>query len=146
MKNPWVPVCQECWYILNPDQYAPTHPFNEGETCFRCGQITCANIHVRPPTTKKYKAILFAPDGDWVTDYEADSVQAVWDKVNDGGSRWIFYPIPAVILSRRHWTSPTQHIIDAPDEFEELRGRSVSTFGRYLRMNQEYVAALLSTH
>lgn len=43
-----------------------------------------------------YAAVLIAPDGEYVTDFERDSVAEVWDCVNDMGSRWIFYPFPVV--------------------------------------------------
>lgn len=43
-----------------------------------------------------YAAVLIAPDGEYVTDFESDSVAEVWDRVNNMGSRWYFYPFPVV--------------------------------------------------
>ena len=35
----------------------------------------------------KYQAVLFAPDGDYVTDfYNMDTIEEVWEKINDMGS------------------------------------------------------------
>jgi hypothetical protein len=41
---------------------------------------------------KQYKAVLISTDGqDKVTDfYKSDSIQDVWNKINDMGSRWFF--------------------------------------------------------
>lgn len=43
-----------------------------------------------------YAAVLIAPDGEYVTDFERDTIDEVWDCVNDMGSRWYFYPFPVV--------------------------------------------------
>ena len=45
----------------------------------------------------KYQAVLMAPDGDYVTDYSADTVEDVWQGMSDGGSRWYFYPLGVVV-------------------------------------------------
>jgi hypothetical protein len=45
----------------------------------------------------KYQAVLFAPDGDYVTDFHGkDTVREVWDCIADMGSRWVFYPFCCV--------------------------------------------------
>jgi len=44
-----------------------------------------------------YQAVLMAPDGDYVTDHSADTVEEVGEAVANQGSRWIFYPFVAVV-------------------------------------------------
>ena len=41
----------------------------------------------------KYCAILFHPSGDYVTDFQRETIDEIWEEVADMGSRWIFYPI-----------------------------------------------------
>ena len=49
----------------------------------------------------KYQAVLFAPDGDYVTDFhDIDTIQEVWDCINDMGSRWVFYPFCCVATDK----------------------------------------------
>ena len=46
---------------------------------------------------KKYQAVLFAPDGDYVTDFhDTNTIEEVWEEINNMGSRWIFYPFCCV--------------------------------------------------
>lgn len=44
-----------------------------------------------------YKAILFAPDGDWVTDCPGDTIEEVIEQLENLGSRWFFYPFQGII-------------------------------------------------
>lgn len=44
-----------------------------------------------------FKAVLYAPDGDYVWDFKCDTVKEVLDEVNDMGSRWIFYPMVVAV-------------------------------------------------
>ncbi len=74
-----------------------------------------------------YQAILFAPDGDYVTDHRRDTIAEVWDAVNDQGSRWFFYPIPAVITDGSDGIR-RKRIIETARPFEDLAGRTVATF------------------
>jgi hypothetical protein len=78
-----------------------------------------------------YKAILFAPDGDWVTDYRwCNTVEEVRERVANQGSRWTFYPYAFVILDRGDITTDRQRIIDAPDMMRGLVGYGVKTVGK----------------
>lgn len=43
-----------------------------------------------------YQIILFAPDGDYVTDYEGTKDEAL-DQLVDSGSNWYFYPFSFLI-------------------------------------------------
>jgi hypothetical protein len=80
----------------------------------------------------KYKAVLFAADGRWVTDFrDSSSISEVQDRLNDMGSRWFFFPFHAVI--RDHIvTRPTNRIVDAAWPFEHMKGRRISTFSNMI--------------
>jgi hypothetical protein len=78
-----------------------------------------------------YKAILFAPDGDWVTDYAGcKTIDEVWDRVDNQGSKWFFYPFYFVITDERGYTLSTQRIVAAPDNLEHLVGKSIKRVSR----------------
>ena len=82
---------------------------------------------------KKYKAIYFSPDGDWVTDCrECLSVEEVWECIADRGSRWFFFPFPAVIIDKGAYTSSTQKIVDIIPEFKFLKGKTIKTVSKFL--------------
>lgn len=90
-----------------------------------------------------YRAVLFAPDGGYVTDYPRDTVEAVWDAVSDGGSRWFFYPLPVVVCDRG-MTTPRQRVIDTPRELSQWRGRSLATIAAELSANPDKYVTLYS--
>lgn len=79
-----------------------------------------------------YKAVLFAPDGDWVIDHSRKTVEEVQEALCDQGSRWYFYPFHAVIRDNGRLTRETQRIVDAAWPFEDLRGRTIRTFGHLI--------------
>lgn len=67
-----------------------------------------------------YQAVLFAPDGEYVTDFrDREEKEEVWNEINDMGSRWIFYPIPFVATDKT--------IVSTPEGLEHLRGKRIST-------------------
>ena len=73
-----------------------------------------------------YKAILFHPDGDYVTDFRDSSTkQEVWDSIVDMGGRWIFYPICFVGTDKT--------IVDTPEGLEHLKGKRIETVRYYLK-------------
>lgn len=81
----------------------------------------------------RYKAVLFAPDGDWVTDYKANTKVEVISKLADGGSKWYFYPFEGLILDKGALTSGTQRLLDvAPNLPRELVGKSIRTMSRWI--------------
>jgi len=93
-----------------------------------------------------YKAILFALDGDWVTDYESEGKEEVREKLADGGSRWFFYPIEAIIRSKGSLSSillPYQRILEIPEPLDFLTGKSIKTASEYIKENSEEIAHLL---
>jgi len=72
-----------------------------------------------------YKAILFHPAGDFVTDFrDRTSKDKVWEAVADMGSRWIFYPLVFV--------STDKTIVDTPEGMEYLKGKRITTVKKYL--------------
>lgn len=92
-----------------------------------------------------FKAVLFATDGTWVTDYrESESIEAVQERLADQGSRWFFYPFHAVILDKGPTTFDTQRILDAAWPFEHMKGKTIRSFGRLIEnMSQESLALIL---
>lgn len=91
-----------------------------------------------------YKAVLFAPDGDWVTDHRADTVDEVHERLADQGSRWFFYPFVAVIVDHGAVTTATQRIVDVAEPWEDMKGVTIRTFGRMLADTPtETLAAIL---
>jgi hypothetical protein len=81
----------------------------------------------------KYQAVLFATDGDWVTDYrDCESPAEVNDRLADQGSRWFFYPYGFVVRSRGGFTTSRQRIVDGPECFAYLFGRTIGTVSREL--------------
>jgi len=50
---------------------------------------------------KEYRAIAFAPDGDYITEGEFKTVDEAWERINDWGSRWFFYPFTGVVKNKR---------------------------------------------
>lgn len=74
---------------------------------------------------KNYKALLFHPEGDFVTDFtDKETKQDVWECINDMGSRWIFYPLPFVATDKT--------IVDAVEGLEFLIGKRITTAKKYL--------------
>lgn len=73
-----------------------------------------------------YQAILFNPDGDFVTDFTGRKTKdEVWNQIEYMGSRWIFYPICFVA------TDIT--IVDTPEGMEFLKGKRIKTVQKYFK-------------
>jgi hypothetical protein len=92
-----------------------------------------------------YKAVLVAPDGDWVTDYaESESVEDVENALADQGSRWYFYPFHGVIRDNGRLTTDRQRLASCAWPFEHLQGRTVRTFRRTIaEMPEDELAEIL---
>jgi hypothetical protein len=74
----------------------------------------------------KYKAILFHPAGDFVTDFEDKKEKLdVWEAICSMGSRWIFYPLGFVATEKT--------VVDTPDGMEFLKGKRITTVKKYLK-------------
>ena len=78
----------------------------------------------------KYQAVLFAPDGDYVTDFHGkDTVQEVWDCMADMGSRWVFYPFCCVGTDKT--------IVACWDGAPiGLEGRRIKTVSKYIKESE----------
>ena len=75
---------------------------------------------------KNYKAILFHPEGDYVSDFtDRKEIQEVWEEVSEMGSRWIFYPIPFVATNKT--------IVDTIEGLEWMKGKRITTIQKFLR-------------
>lgn len=84
---------------------------------------------------QKYKAVLFAVDGDWVTDFPGNTKEEVIEQLANKGSRWYFYPLEGVILDKGGITTATQRLIDAAPPIEFLKGKAIRTVRKYLEKN-----------
>lgn len=93
---------------------------------------------------RMYQSLQISPDGlDMVTDYCEASVEAVWHRVEDQGSRWFFYPLPFVVTACAGdlWR---KRIVSACEPFAHLEGRTVATAVVAIAQDPDYVAAVLS--
>ena len=66
-----------------------------------------------------YKIIAFSLDGEYITEGEFKTIESAWNRVNDWGSRWIFYPIPCIIKNKT--------IVSGCDNFEFLNRKRIKT-------------------
>lgn len=86
-----------------------------------------------------YKAILFALNGDWVTDCLGQTKEEVWDKVADLGSKWYFYPQVAIIKDYGGCTLSSQRICEVYTEYDSsmewAKGKSIKTVSRAFETN-----------
>lgn len=73
-----------------------------------------------------YQAILFAPDGDYVTDHEHETIEQVENALADQGSRWYFYPLEAVITADGPLRD-SQRLVSVAEPLEHLKGRTIRT-------------------
>lgn len=93
----------------------------------------------------RYKAILFAPNGDWVTDFrDTESIDEVWERIEDMGSKWFFFPIRMVIRDNGSVTTDNQRIVQAPEVFDWAKGHTIRIIGREIAANPEWIAAILT--
>jgi len=68
----------------------------------------------------------FAPDGESVFDCHAATIDAVWNEINNMGSRWIFYPISMVV--REGSNKRMGRIVSACDGLKHWEGRTCGAF------------------
>jgi hypothetical protein len=99
-----------------------------------------------------YQAILFAPDGDYVTDFHGcESIEEVTDKLADMGSRWYFYPFTFVVCDKTPGYTigkdmMRQRIVDAPPELGILAGKTVKSVQAFIKENGELLCANLNAN
>lgn len=94
----------------------------------------------------KYKAVLFAPDGDWTTDFKGDTKEEVIEQLANRGSRWFFYLFEGIILNKGGLTKNNQRLIDlAPNLPRDLIGKSIKTVSKFLsKVEYEEQQSLIS--
>ena len=92
---------------------------------------------------KGYKAVLFSLDGDWTVDFSAEDKEGVREKLSNRGSLWFFHPIEGIILDKGGLTTGAQRILEMPEPFEHLIGKSIKTASRFFEQTPE-VAQLFS--
>ncbi len=85
--------------------------------------------------------ICMAPDGATVREGQFDSVESCWQRAQDMGSRWFFYPLHLVTGPSR---SDLARIADTPRELEHWRGRSVRSLARAIAANADHVCDWLN--
>ena len=84
-----------------------------------------------------YKGILFASDGEWVTDFERETKEEVVKALADRGSRWFFYPFEGVIKSGARRIGGRRMCVDMAPPLESLKGKSVMTVSEYIKAHAE---------
>lgn len=83
---------------------------------------------------KTYKAVLFAPDGAYVTDFrDSESIEDVQVALSEMGSRWIFYPIQTI-------ADESDYLVDAPEEMYILIGLTIKEAGQYIKEHAQVVS------
>ena len=88
-----------------------------------------------------YQAILFSPDGDFVTDaHNTESIEKVWERVNDWGSRWFFYPFVFVTTENKG------RIVDCPDfpYLNQMKYKSIKTVSEFIKENGQELCDILN--
>lgn len=88
---------------------------------------------------EKYKAVLFASDGDWVTDFAGESQDEVQELLADKGSRWFFYPFEAIIRDRGGLTTGRQRLVNALEPLDIFIGKSIRSASRFLADNPSLI-------
>jgi hypothetical protein len=91
-----------------------------------------------------YKAILFAIDGDYITDFHKKTKTEVENSIADMGSRWYFYPIVAIIKDNNSNVKNNRLIIENSGIFNLFNGKSVKTFIDWIKNNQDIILSELS--
>jgi len=95
---------------------------------------------------RRYQASLFSTDGQWVTDYQnSNTVEEVEESLANQGSRWFFYPFHVVIVDHNNgWTKDNQRIMSAAWPFEDMKGKTLKTFGKMIaNLSDNEKAAIL---
>lgn len=79
-----------------------------------------------------------APDGESVREGEFDSIAAAWERGQDMGSRWYFYPVQIVTGPAR---SDRARILETPHGMpQEWKGRTLGKLKRAFAADSEHAA------
>lgn len=76
-------------------------------------------------TSRTVKLICMSFDGDYVTEGQFDSIDQAWNRSNDMGSRWFFYPFHFVT------TASGKTIRDTPELMQHLNGSRVKAVSKH---------------
>lgn len=82
-----------------------------------------------------------APDGAAIREGEFPSVESAWNRAQDMGSRWFFYPVSIITGPA---TSDRARIIDTPRELRAFKGKTLGTLRAYFAARPDMVAAWLN--
>jgi hypothetical protein len=93
----------------------------------------------------RYTLLCFAPDGASVREGQWDTIQAVWERASDMGSRWFFYPICVVAGAAGHkpfsGDARRARIVDVPHGMpREWVGKTVGKLSDTLKANAQHAA------
>ena len=77
----------------------------------------------------KYSLYCFAPDGEYVKEGDFESIDAAWNRSNEMGSRWIFYPI--------HIVAEDKVIVATCDELNHFIGGSLECLSQSLKTTDQ---------
>ena len=69
----------------------------------------------------KYQLLVMGFDGEYRTEGEFNSISEAWDRSNDMGSRWYFYPWHFVV------SKSGKTIIDSPNMLYCFNGKRLAT-------------------
>jgi hypothetical protein len=80
---------------------------------------------------------------------ESETVEQAWDRCNNLGSKWFFYPICFVIVDHGYSIyhlnkRKQQRIIDTPHMLGLLQGKSVKTAMSFIAENGDFVKMVLT--
>ena len=90
-----------------------------------------------------YKIIAFSCDGEYITEGEFSKVNDAWYRVDNWGSRWIFYPIVGIIKQSNKPTNK-KRVVDIWHNIQFLKMHTVENVRKYIANNSNMVMELLS--
>lgn len=73
-----------------------------------------------------YKAYLFHPEGDYVTDCKSEDLETTRYAVANLGSKWIFYPIVMIVDEQGT-------IVETAYSLEHWKGEQITDFQQHLQ-------------
>lgn len=85
--------------------------------------------------TKKYQAIAFALDGDYITEGNFETIDQAWERINDWGSRWVFYPLTGVVKNKR--------VVSFCDILPSLSNKDIKTVQKKIIKYQDTILHML---
>lgn len=85
----------------------------------------------------KYRSVQFTPDGsNWIFDHEGNTIDEVWNKVENQGSKWVFYPFPFIVTNKPWQNFKYTKVISAPSGLDFLTGKTVNRVISFLKISE----------